>query len=264
MTRKEVVVIVVAIGILGCLLVPALQKAKTRGRSSNCTGNLKQLGTASALYLGDNKNILPGPQPMGAGCPSVAWDRAMAVQMGANFGEAGIYEPLTRLTHTHPAAKTLKTFTCTADPLDAGARLVPEVPGSLADGTAPGTGISRSYVLNLGSGNLVPGIDDGVAPAADAIPLKKIEVEAGTVQFIESQGYATVVGQRCIVNDTYLTCDRATGIISPKDAFTNPLVSTHRLHKMPGANTVMYDGHAELLEQATITADHCKIIQYHK
>jgi prepilin-type processing-associated H-X9-DG protein len=267
MTRKEVVVIVVVIGILGCLLVPALQKAKIRCISSNCISNLSQLGMASVLYGIDNNNCRPGPQPMGAGCPSISWDRLLAVQMGANFGEAGVYEPLAKLTHTHPSFKTLRNFTCAYDPLEAGARLIPEVPGSLADGTAPGIGICRSYVLNLGSGNLVSGIDDGVAPAADAIPFKKIEVAPGTVQLIESQGYATVVGQRNITNDTHLTCDRATGAMSPKGAITDSPAPFHKFKTtptIPRANVLMYDGHVELLDQATITADGGKIMQYHK
>jgi prepilin-type processing-associated H-X9-DG protein len=153
-------------------------------------------------------------------------------------------------------------FACTADPLGRGARAIPETPGSLADGTASGTGICRSYVLNLGSGNLVAGIDDGIVPAAAAIPLEKVESAAGTVYLIESQGYATVFGQRSIANDTYLTCDRETGFLSPKGAITD--LPAHKFKSIPHANALMYDGHVDLLDQATITANGGKVMQYRK
>jgi hypothetical protein len=127
---------------------------------------------------------------------------------------------------------------------------------------ASGTGICRSYVMNLGSGNLVAGIDDGIVPVAAAIPLEKVESAVGTVYLIESQGYATVFGQRSIANDTYLTCDRETGLMSPKGAISDS--PAHKFKSIPRANAIMYDGHVELLDQVTISADGGKIMQYHK
>jgi hypothetical protein len=264
MTRKEAVVILVVLGLLGYTLVPALNKVRRSHLSSACTNNLQQLGRASALYGIDNMGIRPGPQPLGMDFPGISWDRSLAIYVGLKLGPAGIRESLANLTNTQCVARSFDIFSCTHEPLVDGARLVPEVPGALADGMAAGNGICRSYTMNLGSGNLVAGVDDGIAPAANAIPLTKIEVGSGTVHLIENQGYATVFGQRCIANDTYITCDKSTGIVSPRDAFANRLVPMHGTKAKPQASAVMHDGHAEVFDQAGISANHGKIMQYVK
>ena len=276
MNRIEVIVVCVGIGILGAIILPSLQKKKCKSLSSNCIGVMQSICTAGALYGGDNQGLLLGPQPLGVGIPDVSWDRPLAIQMGANLGNAGVHEPLSSFTSTHPAFKTLRNFSCPQDPLVTGARFIPGVPGSFADGTAAGTGICRSYMMNLGSGNLVPGSDNGISTTANAIPVSKIVSAAGTAFLIESQGYATVFGQRNLANDTYLTCD-ATGAVTPSDALSNPLVLMHIVEAKPllGVprfwvkpkqcfSVLMHDGHAEQLDQAAITADKGKIMHYIK
>ena len=276
-TFIEVIAIISLLFIVAVLLLPMLQRAKCHGCGmSNCTGYMKQLGTAGALYGGDNQGLLTGPQPFGVGIPEISWDRPLAIQMGANLGKTGVHEPLSTFTSTHPAIKTLRGFSCPQDPLVTGARSIPVVPGSFADGTAAGTGICRSYVLNLGSGNLVPGTDDGISTTANAIPVNKVVSAAGTAFLIESQGYATVFGQRNLANDTYMTCD-AKGNLIPQDAFTNSLALMHGAKPKsrfsfscfvpkpkPRVNVLMHDGHSELLDQTTITAGKGMIMQYIK
>jgi prepilin-type processing-associated H-X9-DG protein len=131
-------------------------------------------------------------------------------------------------------------------------------------------------VLNLGSGNLVPGTDDGISTTANAIPVNKVVSAAGTAFLIESQGYATVFGQRNLANDTYMTCD-AKGNLIPQDAFTNSLALMHGAKPKsrfsfscfvpkpkPRVNVLMHDGHVECLDHATITAGKGMIMQYIK
>ena len=276
-TLIEVIAIIFLLFIVATLLLSLLQKKKSGSPMwSNCTGNMKQMGTAGALYGGDNQGLLTGPQPLGVGIPDVSWDQPLAIQMGANLGKTGVHEPLSMFTSMHPGFKTLINFSCPQDPLRTGARSIPVVPGSFADGTAAGTGICRSYVLNLGSGNLVPGSDDGISTTANAIPVSKVVSAAGTAFLIESQGYATVFGQRNIANDTYLTCD-ATGTVTPGDAFSNPLARMHIIKAKPLLkvprfwvkpkqcfNVLMYDGHVEPFDHATITAGKGMIMQYIK
>jgi prepilin-type processing-associated H-X9-DG protein len=276
MTRIEVITVIGIVAILGALLIHQ-PKAKATFLHVNCTGNLKQLGTAAALYEGDNRGKYPGPQPMGSAIDDVSWDRPLAIQLGARLGNDGIYEPLANLTEIplHNAAKTLSPFSCTIDPLAAGARAIPAT-GTFKDGTTAGNGICRSYTLNLGTGNPTPEGKEGIGITADAVLVGKVESYAGTVHLIDNQGYATVFGQRSLANDTYMTCDMA-GTVVPGDAFTNPLAPMHgekpksRFHlpdfgpkPKPRFNVLMYDGHVEMFDQTIIIADGGQVMQYIK
>ena len=47
------------IAILAALLLPALSRAKESGRATVCLSNLRQIGLALQIYVGDNNNRLP-------------------------------------------------------------------------------------------------------------------------------------------------------------------------------------------------------------
>ena len=73
-TLIELLVVIAIIAILAGMLLPALNRARQSARTSACSGQVKSLGQALLMYVGDNKEYFPNRDNYQSGDkPKVNW-----------------------------------------------------------------------------------------------------------------------------------------------------------------------------------------------
>lgn len=101
MTKKhftliELLVVIAIISILAAMLLPALNSARERGRTTKCLNNLKQLGVAAFLYVDDfdTFRVVADPGAIGGFWPEMLMNKGYLPKFTNNSWGTPLNGPL--------------------------------------------------------------------------------------------------------------------------------------------------------------------------
>jgi len=232
-TLVELLVVIAVIAILAALLLPALAKAKASAQSAACKSNLRQLGIALTVYIGDYQKY-PGP---------IMYEDGSTFE--ANFLSSSWSYPLNAYlpgqASPNPAEgddraySHQSVFTCPAVPK----QWSWDVIGTTNGGWAYVSG----YGYNVKGTGWVPGNVQDLGLGPRRLRRAAQSYDPGPIIWItESQVRAP--SDMIAIGDAYEEGLRNPTILYPEDPWMAELSYLGTIHRA-GANIVFCDGHVE-------------------
>jgi len=81
-TLIELLVVISVVALLLSILMPALNRARQKARSTSCLSRMRQIGLASALYVQDNNGYFAKSSHSAAACGCLRWGPAFMPFLG--------------------------------------------------------------------------------------------------------------------------------------------------------------------------------------
>jgi prepilin-type N-terminal cleavage/methylation domain-containing protein/prepilin-type processing-associated H-X9-DG protein len=222
-TLIELLVVIAIIAILAAMLLPALSKAKAKAGQISCLNNLRQLGLAMNVYLGDSKDNYPASASNVQGFHQEDWI----------YWRPGYFIKDSQLAQAAGTASSSNLFICPSQ------KIFPAV-----------NGYGYSYSFNgIGNAGIAlefdkPAVDTGV------YPFKSTQVKRPTDKMMLVEEPASTAANEMPPGGTTPFLDD--GRWEPAPTAANPLshnlisVRHHPSGANAGSNVAFADGHAQL------------------
>ncbi len=232
-TLVELLVVIAVIAILAALLLPALAKAKASAQSAACKSNLRQLGIALTMYVGEHQKY-PGP---------IMYEDGSTFE--ANFLSSSWSYPLNAYlpgqASPNPAEgddraySHQSVFTCPAVPKQWQSSLI----GSSNGGWAYVSG----YGYNVKGTGWVPGNVQDLGLGPRRVGVHGQYGDPGTILWT-SEFQVRVPSEMIAIGDSYAKGWHNFPLLVPEEPWAPGDWYFGTIH-WDGANTVFCDGHVE-------------------